>query len=99
MAAKGYTFEPEANRLQAHTKILEQAVEDLNLNEGFVTIAEGKDLSHGNCFAYPANKGAWRVIRHGRGTKEHESWETTKEGWTATWLNRAQKKEGGDRPT
>jgi len=92
--AKGGRFDEEANRLHTHTNILAQAVEDLELHPGFQTNSEGNHLDHENCFAYPGAKGSWRVVRHTKGVKEHESWETTSDGWTATWLNKAEKKEG-----
>ena len=38
------------------------------------------------------------MIRHTIGVKEHESWETTSNGWTATWLNKAEKKHAADWP-
>ena len=94
VVAKGGRFED--GRLHTHTKVLEQAVEDLGLHPGLQSNSEGNNLDHENCFAYPDAKGSWRVIRHTKGVKEHESWETTSDGYTATWLNRAEKKEATD---
>jgi len=78
-------------RLVTHTYNLLLAAENkaLGIVGNFATIATGKDgREDRNCFCIPDENGSWKVIRFGRGTKEHSNWWSTTNGYTCTWFNR-----------
>jgi len=75
---------------QTHTFSLLLAAEALGIKDGFATLATGKEgPSDRNCFMFPDANGSWRVFRHHKGTKEHDSWWLSKSGWTTRFFNRS----------
>lgn len=87
----------EDGRLQTHTYSLLLAAEDKTLGIGgtFATIATGKGgKDDRNCFLYPDVNGSWKVYRHGKGTKEHNSWWQTESGYTTTYFAKGKEAKG-----
>jgi hypothetical protein len=78
--------------LQTHTYAL-KAYADRRDTSGdpvkglFETLSEGKNPTNPNCFCFPLEGGGFRVVRFGKGTKEHETWKMDKGGWTYTYFN------------
>ena len=73
--------------LQTHTKALEKAHAELELEGFFATNSPGTDLSTPNCFMFPQEKGVWRVFRFGPGTVEHKTWRQDGASWTCCLYN------------
>jgi len=42
----------------------------------FKTISRGTNLGEENCYCFPLGLNRWRVVRHGKGTTELDSWDT-----------------------
>lgn len=81
-------------RLRTHTYAMLLAAEDKSLNivGNFTTLATGKKgETDRNCFCFPSEGGSWKVVRDGRGTKEHSTWWKSANGYTVTWFNRSTK--------
>lgn len=82
--SSGY-FDADNYMLVTHTFSLREAHKDLCMRGMFDTGSTG--TSEVNCFAFPIPNGGWKVVRYGRGTKEHELWNQDGKGWTTCYLN------------
>lgn len=85
---------PDHHLLQTHTSALKMYFDAREQTTDpiagiFNTLSEGRDPSKPNCFCFPLENGAFRVVRFGKGAKEHDSWEMDKGGWTYTYYNKA----------
>jgi hypothetical protein len=96
---KGYPYNEKTNRLITHAAVVAQAHEELGWVGDYETIATGRIPGDKDCWLVPLANGAWIVYRYTKGCKEHESWFTTKNGWTACFVNRKEKKKKGDDPS
>ena len=92
MLAKGATWDEKHKRLTTHTCHLAACHRDVKLKGVFRTISEGTEPQTPNCFAYPTSGGAWNIYRFTKGTKEAETWSTSKNGWTFCYLNKVARK-------
>ncbi len=81
------TWNREYHLLQTHTILLKQAHQELGLAGTFDTNSPGSNLDQANCFAFPIEGGAWRIVRFGRRTQETTGWQTSEAGWTWTLFN------------
>ena len=81
-------WDADHHMLVCHTKDLEDAYTDLNMQGIFKTNSIGSDRNEQNAFAFPMRKGAWNVRRYTRGIQEDMSWEQDGQGWTKCYLNR-----------
>lgn len=79
-------WDTDHHMLVTHTKLLEQAHEELQLRGVFKTSSTGS--SQQNCFCFPLRRGAWTVRRYSPGVAEHPSWTQDGAGFTRTYLNR-----------
>jgi hypothetical protein len=93
LAESGYSavWVPDYHLLQTHTKafatIQTEKRESLALTGFFETNSPGSDPGSPNCFAFPLEKGAWRVYRFSPGAREAETWEQDGTGWTSCYFN------------
>ena len=84
---------PDHHLLQTHTRLL-KILFDRRAEEGnpilgaFETLAEGKDPGKPNVFLFPMENGAFRAVRFGKGTTEHETWKLDKSNWTYCFYNK-----------
>lgn len=79
--------------LQTHTgALLEYAIHLRDRNDPirgfFDTSSRGTDRQKPNCFCFPMENGAWKVVRFGRGVNEAKTWQHDKENWTWCFFNR-----------
>lgn len=65
------------------TKIAER----LNLKGIFETNSRGSNLGEPNCFAFPGDRGSWKVYRFSPGISEAKTWNCDGRGWTTCWFN------------
>jgi hypothetical protein len=81
---------PDFHLLQTHTlafrQVLEEKRESLGLHGLFVTATRASSAM--NCFAFPLEDGAWKVIRFSEGAKEADTWEQDGRSWTWCYFNR-----------
>ena len=71
--------------LVTHTIALQEFHRENKLKGIFVTNSSGStDI---NCFAFPLEEGGWSVIRYGKGTGEHASWDYDGTSWTKIKYN------------
>lgn len=97
LAQSGFStvWVPDHHLLQTHTGALQALIDDpakkesLGLVGFFKTNSMGHDPGTPNCFAFPADNGAWKVYRFNSGVSEHDMWEQDGEGWTCCYFNRA----------
>jgi len=85
---------PDHQLLQTHTSALKMYFEARNASGSplvgiFNTLSEGRNPETPNCFCFPLDGGGFRVVRFGKGTKEHDSWQFDRSGWTYTYYNQA----------
>lgn len=85
---------PDHHLLQTHTYALQKYFQERKesgtpLIGNFETLSEGKDPSKPNCFCFPLDGGGFRVVRFGKGTREHTLWQQDRSGWTYTYYNQA----------
>lgn len=92
IAELGYSivWNGDHNNWQTHTK----AFQDLLVKypeeyKGFYeTLSEGTDPGKPNCFVFPLSDGAFKVVKYGQGSREHETWNQNGSDWTWTYFNR-----------
>lgn len=91
LAANGccWWWDQDSHMLVTHTIHLKDAHKALGLKGSFDTNATGveKGFDH-NTFMFPLRNGSWVARRYSLGTKEHESWEADKTGWTHCFYNK-----------
>jgi hypothetical protein len=85
---------PDHHLLQTHTAALKIYFNqckntDKPLIGVFHTISEGRNPQTPNCFCFPLDGGGFKVVRFGKGTKEHDSWQMDRGGWSYTYYNKA----------
>lgn len=82
-------WDNDSHMLVTHTAHLKDAHTALKMCGKFDTIATGanRGFDH-NCFAFPMRNGGWIVRRYSIGTKEHDSWDSDRTGWTHCYYNR-----------
>lgn len=77
--------------LQTHTcgfkHIFENHKERFEIKGVFDTNSRGGDPLEANCFAFPLDNGAWKIVRFGAGTNEHPTWQQDGAGWTTCFFN------------
>ena len=54
----------------------------------YKTSSRGNDKAKPNCFCFPMESGAWKIVRFGRGVAEAKTWQHDKENWTWCFFNR-----------
>lgn len=82
-------WDADRHMMVCHTADLKAIHARLNMRGIFDTLATGSETgSDQNCFAFPAEKGAWAVRRHTRGVAEANTWDQDGAGWTRCYLNR-----------
>lgn len=59
----------------------------LKLQGIYETISAGSDPATPNCFAFPGDKGSWKIYRFSQGISEAKTWECDGRGWTTCWFN------------
>lgn len=78
-------WDNDNHMLVTHTLALKSYHEKMKLKGLFMTNSSGS--SPINCFCYPIKNGGWSVIRYGKGTGEHPSWEYDGKSWTKCKYN------------
>lgn len=73
--------------LHAHTRAIQETHAELKLRGVFKTISAGEHPSECNCFCYPLDDDAWRVVRFSQGVKEDDTWIQDGSGWTSCVIN------------
>lgn len=67
-------WQPDLGCLHTHPYGLKLVHKERNLPGRFETVSEGRNLSQPSVFYYPTGPWSGRVVRFGRGCKEHPSW-------------------------
>jgi hypothetical protein len=83
----------EYKLVQTHTRLLKELFDskvdsDDPILGSFETNSTGREPSKPNCFMFPLEDGAFRVLRFGKGASEHPSWKCDKSGWTYCFYNK-----------
>jgi len=86
-------WNPDHHCLQTHTcALVDYAIFRKSRNDPirgfFTTSSRGGDKQKPNCFCFPMENGAWKVVRFGRGVAESNTWQHDKENWTWCFFNR-----------
>jgi hypothetical protein len=84
-------WQPEKACLHTHTCAIKDAHTALGLRGVFDTISHGEHPREPNCYAYPLDDDAWRVVRFSPGTTEAGNWTQDGTGWTWCDLNKVAK--------
>lgn len=53
----------------------------------YETNSKGTDLATPNCFAFPMDRGGWKLYRFSTGITESRTWDCDGRGWTTCWFN------------
>lgn len=82
-------WDSDSHMLVTHTAHLKEAHTALKMCGKFDTLATGVDrgFDH-NVFCFPMRDGGWIIRRYSIGTKEHDSWDSDRTGWTHCYYNR-----------
>jgi hypothetical protein len=90
VAASRYStiWQAEKGCLHTHTCAIKAAHAELKLRGVFETNSAG-DHQDCNCFCYPLEDDAWRVVRFSQGIPEAPTWTQDGTGWTWCDVNKA----------
>jgi len=81
-------WQADKSCLHTHTCAIKAAHAELKLRGVFETLSAG-DHQDCNCFCYPLEDDAWRVVRFHPGAKEAPTWTQDGTGWTHCAVNQS----------